>query len=56
MFSKTVHLKIMVIGATGAGKSSLINLFYVWSLGIQATELGKLKKALIRTSHLDGDG
>jgi predicted GTPase len=44
----------MVKEASGAGKSSLINLFYVWSSGIQATELGKLEKVLIRTAYLDG--
>jgi predicted GTPase len=50
------ELKIVVIGETGAGKSSLINLFYVWSQNVPSSQLNKLKKVLIKTSYLDGDG
>lgn len=56
MFASRSDLKIMVIGATGAGKSSLINLFYVWSQNVTSSQLGKLKNVLIKTSYLGGDG
>ena len=36
-------LSVLIIGATGAGKSSLINLFYLWSRGIN--DLKKVKTA-----------
>ena len=56
MIRSSIDLKIMVIGATGAGKSSLINLFYVWSQNVAFSGLNKLKSVLIKTSYLDGDG
>lgn len=50
------NLKIMIIGPTGAGKTSLINLFHVWSLDLPFSELSKLKKVAIATKYLEGDG
>jgi predicted GTPase len=52
----SMDMKIMVIGATGAGKSSLINLFYLWSQNVTSTELSKLENVLIKTNYLNGDG
>jgi len=45
-----------VIGATGAGKSSLINLFYVWSKEWKPADFQTAKQVLIKTKYLDGDG
>jgi len=50
------ELKILVIGATGAGKSSLVNLFYYWSTKSDLSSLFLQKKALIQTKYFQGDG
>lgn len=50
------NVKVLVLGATGAGKSSLINLFYVWSKDLKPADFVSTKKVLIKTEHLDGDG
>jgi predicted GTPase len=41
--TKRTALKILVIGATGAGKSSLINLFYVWGMNFDPRRIADLK-------------
>ena len=51
---KVVKLTFIVIGMTGAGKSSLINLFYLWSLGLN--DLRDIKKVLIPTKYFEGTG
>jgi predicted ATPase len=45
-------LSVMIIGATGAGKSSLINLLYLWSQG--TIDLKKVNRTLIPTKYLSG--
>src|SRR5690349_4780715 len=52
----TQNLKALVIGATGGGKSSLINLFHCWSNGWNVYNIISTKKVLIKTKYLDGDG
>jgi len=52
MIEKTITA--IVLGMTGAGKSSLINLFYAWSKNIQKVE--DIKKVLIPTKYLPGIG
>lgn len=49
---KVQRLTIIVIGMTGAGKSTLINLFYIWSIGIM--NLKDVKKVLIPTKYFKG--
>ena len=57
---KTVEVKqmkrltIMIIGISGVGKSSLINLFYLWSLGLN--DLSDIKNVLIPTKYFKGTG
>jgi len=50
------EIKVLVIGATGAGKSSLINLFYIWSQEWELQDFTRDKRVLIKTKYLDGDG
>jgi GTPase SAR1 family protein len=49
------EIKLFVIGATGAGKSSLINLFYIWSKKLRIEDLKDLQELLIKTSIFKGD-
>ena len=49
------ELKVLVIGATGAGKSSLINLFYCWSKGWNLSDVTSIKEVQIKTKYFDGD-
>ena len=52
---KYMETKVLVIGSTGAGKSSLINLIYIMSQGIKKDQLSTLKKVLIKTKYHEGD-
>ena len=45
-------LSVLLLGATGAGKSSLINLLYLWSQGV--SHLEKVNRTLIPTKFLSG--
>ena len=45
---------IVVLGATGAGKSSLINLLYLWSKNVK--NLKQVNEVLIPTKYLKGTG
>jgi len=48
---------ILVIGGSGAGKSSLINLFYVWSQKWKPADFMHAQgKVLIKTKYLNGEG
>ncbi|ETN99392.1 hypothetical protein RFI_38089, partial [Reticulomyxa filosa] len=49
---KKKKVKAIVLGVTGAGKTSLINLFYVWSKGLQRMQ--DIDKVLIPTRYLPG--
>ena len=46
------EIAVLVLGATGAGKSSLINLLYLWSQGYE--NIKDVKEALIPTKFLPG--
>jgi len=46
------HVKAIVLGVTGAGKSSLINLLYTWHRGIEKIE--DIEDTLIPTKYLKG--
>lgn len=45
-------ITIIIIGITGAGKSSIINFLYVWSKGIK--DVKDIKEVLISTKYLVG--
>jgi len=47
-------VKSIVIGVTGAGKTSLVNLLYIWSKGI--TRIQEVDKVLIPTKYFPGEG
>jgi len=49
---ETKEIKMIVIGATGAGKTSLINLLYVWSKGLK--KVVDIKEVLIDSKYLPG--
>ena len=52
----TKPLVILVIGQTGAGKASLINLLHLWSKQGPTLPYSKnVRTALIKTKYLDGD-
>jgi len=49
---ETKEITTIILGVTGAGKSSLINLFYVWSKGIKKVE--NIDEVLISTKFHQG--
>jgi len=55
-YSVEKDVNLIVVGPTGAGKSSLINLFYIWAQKIPVEKLAELKKVPIKTKYFDGDG
>jgi energy-coupling factor transporter ATP-binding protein EcfA2 len=51
---KYSELKILVIGSTGAGKTSLVNLLYFLSRDITPKMIREQKTALVKTKYFDG--
>ncbi len=51
---KDKDASVVVLGATGAGKSSLINLLYLWSKNVK--DLKQVNEVLIPTKYLKGTG
>jgi GTPase SAR1 family protein len=49
------RVKILILGLSGAGKTSLVNLFYVWSQQWKLDDLKFKDKVLIKTKYFDGD-
>ena len=49
------ELNIVLLGSSGAGKSSLINLFYIWANEFQVGDLKKVNRVPIKTAIFDGD-
>jgi hypothetical protein len=55
---KEINLKILLLGTTGSGKTSIINFFYLLSKRFNKDKIEKLsktKKILIKNNFFDGD-
>ncbi len=53
---KEQTLNFLLLGESGAGKTSLINLFDLWDRKFNLKDFKNLKRALIKTKYLPGDG